>query len=195
MVACIVPPNSFFAHSAPIVLPKKEGMKPGDADYYSILAYLAAILNSMVFDFLIRTRVTMNLSFFFICQTPVPASIDGQVAQEIIKSSARLSSVDDRFREFASVLGVECGPLTMKERVELTARLNALVAKHYSLTWEQLEVILQSFEGFEEDKELVNMKEVKWNDTLIRKFNGEVRKRVLPIFNQLTSEETKVKTV
>jgi len=193
MVACIVPPNSFFAHSAPMTLPKKEGMKPGDAEYYSILAYLAAILNSMVFDFLIRTRVTMNLSFFFIYQTPVPASINGQIAHEIIKISARLSSVDGRFREFASVLGGECSSLTMKERVELTARLNALVAKHYGLNREQLEVILQSFEGFEEDKELVNMKEVRWNDTLIRKFNGEVRKRVLPYFDQLTFQENKVK--
>jgi len=194
MIACIAPPNSFFAHSAPMVLPKKEGMKPGSTDYYSILAYLAAILNSMVFDFLIRTRVTMNLSFFFIYQTPVPASINGQIAQEIIKISARLSSVDNRFSNFASALGVECGPLSMKERIELTAKLNALVAKHYGLNREQLEVILQSFEGFEEDKELVNMKEVKWNDTLIRKFNGEVRKRVLSYFDSLSSEQGEGKT-
>lgn len=61
--------------------------------------------------------------------------------------------------------------------------------KHYGLNREQLEVILQSFDGFEEDKDLVNIKEVVWNDTLIRKFNGEVRKRVLPYFDQLTSKE------
>ena len=99
--------------------------------------------------------------------------LKGEIAKQIVEASARLSSVDDRFKEFASALGVECGPLSMKEHVELIARLNALVAKHYGLSREHLEVILQSFEGFKEDKELVNMKEVKWNDALIRKFNGE----------------------
>lgn len=81
----------------------------------------------MVFDFLIRTRISMNLNFFYIYQTPIPASLDGKIAKQIIEASARLSSIDERFKDFASVLGVECGPLTMKERVELTAKLNALV--------------------------------------------------------------------
>jgi len=189
-IACILPPHSFATYTAPMILPKLNGNKFSRSQYMKLLAYLAGIFNSLVFDFLIRTRVSIHLSFFYIYQTPVPSSLN----EEIIKISARLSAIDARYREFASALGVEYGPLTMKERVELTAKLNALVAKHYGLNREQLEVILQSFDGFEEDKDLVNMKEVKWDDKLIRKFNGEVRKRVLPYFDQLTSQEKEAKT-
>jgi hypothetical protein len=189
-IACILPPHSFATYTAPMILPKLKSGELSQGQYMKLLAYLAGIFNSLVFDFLIRTRVSIHLSFFYIYQTPVPSSLD----EEIIKISARLSSVDERFKEFASVLDVECGPLSMKERIELTAKLNALVAKHYGLDRQQLEVILQSFEGFEEDKELVNMKEVKWNDTLIRKFNGEVRKRVLSYFDALNSEQNEGKT-
>ncbi|MGB9959856.1 MAG: Eco57I restriction-modification methylase domain-containing protein [Candidatus Bathyarchaeales archaeon] len=193
MVACILPPKCFFPNSACVVLPKKgKGVLTG-TENQRLIAYLVAIFNSMIFDFLIRTRISMNLNFFYIYQTPVPASLNSEIAKQIIETSTRLSSIDDRFKDFASSLGVECGPLSMRDRIELTAKLNALVAKHYGLSREQLEVILQSFDGFEEDKELVNMKEVKWNDTLIRKFNGEVRKRVLSYFDQLNSEQSEGK--
>lgn len=189
MIACLLPPESLSPNTAIMVLPKKNGSPIRGTEYLKFIAYLSGIFNSFIFDFLIRSRITMHLNYFYVYQTPIPSIADCDFAEEIIRISARLSSVDNRFKEFASVLGVECGPLTMKERVELTAKLNALVAKHYGLNREQLEVILQSFEGLEEDKDLVNMKEVKWNDTLIRKFNGEVRKRVLPYFDQLTSKE------
>ena len=194
MIACLLPPNSFCSNTAIVVLPQRNGFTLDGKDYSGFIAYLSGIFNSFVFDFLIRSRITMHLNFFYVYQTPVPASMDTDIAKEIVGISARLSSIDDRFKEFASAFGVECGPLSMKERVELTAKLNALVAKHYGLNREQLEVILQSFEGFEEDKELVNMKEVKWNDTLIRKFNGEVRKRVLSYFDALNSEQSEGKT-
>jgi hypothetical protein len=193
MMACILPPRCFSPHSVAIVLPKKDEKALTGNEYLRAISYLVGLLNSMVFDFLLRTRNTMNVSFFYVYQTPVPASLDNEDAEQSAKTSARLSSVDDRFKDFASALGVECGPLTMKERVELTAKLNALIAKDYGLTRGQLEVILQSFEGFEEDKDLINMKEVKWSDTLVRRSNGEARKRVLPCFDQLTPQK-RVKT-
>jgi len=193
-VACILQPKSFCSNSACIILPQKNNKILIGHEYQKMIAYLAGIVNSMIFDFLIRTRISMNLNFFYVYQTPVPATINDDTANQIIQISVRLSCTDDRFKEFASAFGVECGPLSMKERIELTAKLNALVAKHYGLNREQLEVILQSFEGFEEDKELVNMKEVKWNDTLIRKFNGEVRRRVLSYFDSLSSEQSEGKT-
>jgi len=70
-----------------------------------------------------------------------------------------------------------------KELLEMTAELNALVARHYGLSHEELAVILESFSSFEEDPELENMEEIKWSDTLMRKFNGEVRRRVMRYFD------------
>jgi hypothetical protein len=189
-VACILPPKSFCSNSACLILPKKNSGILSGVEYQKMLAYLAGVVNSMVFDFLIRTRISMNLNFFYIYQTPVPAEINGDIANQIIQVSARLSSPDDRFQDFASGLGVKTGPLSMKERIDLTAKLNALVAKHYGLNRDQLQVILESFDGFEEDKELVNLKDIEWNDSLIRKFNGEVRKRVLSYFDELSSEQS-----
>lgn len=73
----------------------------------------------------------------------------------------------------------------MKERIELTAELNGLVARHYNLTRQELEVVLDSFDGFEEDDRLVDLEgQIHWNDQLVRKFNGEVRKRVLDYFDR-----------
>lgn len=46
-------------------------------------------------------------------------------------------------------------------------------------------MILDSFTSFEEDSELENMEEIKWGDALIRKFNGEVRRRVMGYFDAL----------
>ena len=191
MVACILPPKSFCPNSATLVFPLKHNKLDIDDDYYLLLSYLAGILNSFVFDFLIRTRVTMNLNYFYVLETPVPSRFKGSVADNICEISAMLSSQDNRFEELAESLGIRISSLDMRQRIELTAKLNACVAKHYGLSREQFEIILHSFEGFKEDKELINMKEVRWDDTLIRKFNGEVRKRTIPIFDQLTSEESR----
>jgi hypothetical protein len=188
MIACILPPRCFSPHTVVIVLAKKDKTTLTGREYLQMTAYLAGLFNSMIFDFALRARSTMHASFFYVYQTPVPFSLNEKCVKEITRISARLSSTDERYREFASALGVELGPLSMKERLELTARLNALVAKQYGLSRKQLGVVLDSFDGFEEDEKLVNMKEVKWNDTLIRKFNGEVRKRVLTYFDKLNPE-------
>ena len=44
-------------------------------------------------------------------------------------------------------------------------------------------MILESFTSFEEDSELENLEEIKWSDGLMRKFNGEVCRRVLGYFD------------
>lgn len=194
MISCILPPRCFCPNSACILVPKKDNDVSAGKEYHRYVAFIAAVFNSMVFDFLIRTRISANMNFFYIYQTPVPRRVEGKTVEEIIETSSRLSSIDERFSYFAANLGAACGPLSMRERIELTARLNALVARLYSLNKEQLQIIVDSFEGFEEDKELEKMKEIKWSESLIRKLNGEVRKRVLPYFDQLNSKETAVKS-
>jgi len=76
----------------------------------------------------------------------------------------------------------------MKERIQLSAQLNALVAKHYGLSREELAAILQTFVGFEEDKTLEKLQgDITWDEKLIRKFNGEVRKHVLQEFDTMSA--------
>jgi hypothetical protein len=183
-IACLLPPYSFSPHTvSTVVFKDQNGRTLLDQKYRLLSAYLGAVMNSYVFDFLIRTRVSAHLSFFYVYQTPVPADFSSQRWLEIGRLAARLNCVDDRYRGFAEALGSEWGPLTMAERVELTAKLNALVAKHYGLTKDEFEVILNSFTSFEEDEKIMELGvNFEWTDELVRKFNGEVRRRVLKYF-------------
>jgi hypothetical protein len=189
MVSCIIPPRSFCSNKAIVVLPKVNAELVRNSTYHRTLSYFLGVFNSFVFDFLIRARITMSLNFFYVYQTPVPANYTGGLAREIVRLAARLSAHDDRFRDFARDVGVDCGPLSMSERIDLTAKLNALVARHYGLSLEEFKTITDSFEGFEEGKGLEKLEEVEWNDNLIRKFNWEVRQRALAYFEKTVEAE------
>jgi hypothetical protein len=194
MIAAILPPHIFLANKATMVLPKlNRGISFGE-EYYELIAYFAGILNSMVFDFLLRKRVSINLNFFYIIETPFPDQIDSKISQRIVNIAAKLSSPDVRFDAFSRALSVEQGQLSMDDRIRSLAELNALVAKLYDLSRDELQVILLSFESFEEDNELIKMKKIEWDDCLIRKLNGETRKLVLHYFDLLNSEQTGAKT-
>ncbi len=190
MIACILPPRTFSPHSVATVVPILSDNSDYDKSYISLIAYLTGIINSFVFDFLLRARVTMNLSFFYIYQTPIPFDFTGDVAKRIEFISAVLSSQSEKYSAFASSFNIKPVRLAMKERIELLAELNALVARHYGLSRIDLIVILESFEGFKEDENLASIDaEVKWTDNLIMKFNGEVRKRVLKYFDAVKTKD------
>jgi hypothetical protein len=145
----------------------------------------------MVFDYLIRRRITMHLNFFYVEQTPVPSDIRSLRAKEIIRLSARLSACDERLSDLAASLGVDHGPLSIRDRVERLAKLDALVATHYGIGREDYHYIIKTFEAFQEWKDFENDSTVVWNDSLIRKLNGEVRKRVLTYYDEISSEDGK----
>jgi len=190
MVACILPKNVFTPNTASIVLPRFNGVFNFDREYLHMISYLAGIFNSMVFDFLMRNRITMHLSFFFVYQTPIPAAFSDKTANEITRISARLSASDERFADYAGMLGVEYGRMTMRERIGNTAELNALVAYHYGITKIELQTILDSFDGFAENKELIKVDHVaNWSEMLIRELNGEVRKRVMEHYDSIVGRE------
>jgi hypothetical protein len=67
----------------------------------------------------------------------------------------------------------------MKERIDIAAKLEAMVAHLYGLSKSEFQYIVTTFDSIEEDSNLVRMQEIGWNDDLIRKFNGEVRKRAV----------------
>ena len=167
MIACVLPKHVFTPHNAFVVLPRFNGELELGSKYNRMISYLAGIFNSLVFDYLIRLRITMNLSYFFVYQTPIPAKFSGGIADEIVRVSAQMSSPDERFNEYAANLGVRAHQLSMAERIDLTANLNALVAKHYGLDRDELQTVLDSFDGFIEDETILKMgSEIKWSDQL-----------------------------
>jgi hypothetical protein len=190
MIACIVPGHTFTPNTAPLVVPRYRGRLLLDKKYYTMILYLAGIFNSTVFDFMIRRRITMHLNFFYLEQTPIPQEIGNKLANEIMHLAARLSCCDDRFTDLADAVGVKVSALTINERIDLTAKLDACVAHHYGLNHEEYEYIVHTFDAFEEDKKIrtLGIGQVQWDDSLIRKFNGEMRKRALELFHELGNE-------
>ena len=184
MIACIVHSQTFLSNKAPLVISKLQSF---DSNYERQISYLCGIFNSLIFDFLVRSRVTMSLNFFYIYQTPVPRDFTGNVAKRIERISAVLSSPTEDYSSFASNFNIQPRRLTMKERIELLAELNAHVARHYGLNRDELSIVLESFEGFKEDEKVLELgQDVAWSDEIIRKLNGEVRKRVLSYFDNLS---------
>lgn len=193
MIACIMPPRVFFPNNAIIVHPLMAGKMPEGAEYYRLIAYLCGVMNSFAFDFAVRQRVSANLNFFFIYQNPVPPYDTSEIVDEIVRISAALSFRDDRYEEAAKALGTQPRQISVAEMVDLLARLNALAALHYGLSKREYQVIANSFEGFEEDPALLEMRMpaasdpkggFAWTDILIRKINGEARRLSLKYFDE-----------
>ena len=185
MVACVLPPRCWLPNLAPTVIPLVNGEIPDEKEFAKLVSYLAAVFNSFVFDFIVRSKMSTSLNYFYVYQSPVPSGRNDREANALVDIARRLSAVDQRFDGYAAQLEGKAVTVSLRDRIELTAQLNALVAKKYGLTRRELEQILESFDAFEEDKNLENLKEFKWDDTFVRKFNGEVRKRVLPYFDKL----------
>lgn len=188
MISCIVQPYTFNTNLAPLVIPKIGSRIALGKEYDRMICYLAGVFNSMTFDFLIRQKVSTSLNYFYVYQTPVPTFADNELVSEIVKISARLSCTLEGFESIAKSTGVKPGILTIKERLELTAKLDALVAHQYGLSRKEYEYIIGTFDSFEKDPTLADKIQQTWNDSIIRKFNGEVRERVLDYYDKIAAE-------
>ena len=75
------------------------------------------------------------------------------------------------------------------ERIDTTARLDALVACAYGLSKDEYRMVLDSFK-FGEDPSLLDAKTADWSDNrVLRGFYGEVRKAAMPHFEALAREK------
>ena len=72
--------------------------------------------------------------------------------------------MDERFAAFADEAGVECGPLTESERRDKRAEIDALVARAYGLTVDELRFIFTDFTE--------NAVSTAYRELVIEKFEG-----------------------
>ena len=71
------------------------------------------------------------------------------------------------------------------DRIDTTARLDALVAHAYNLSKDEYRMILDSFK-FGEDPSLLRAESADWSDNkVLRRFYGEVRKAAMPHFEAI----------
>jgi hypothetical protein len=135
MRSCLAPPRVFAIHDAPQLIWPRGG--PHDQ------MYVLAVFNSLPFDWLLRRRVETHVTFGILNALPVPAS--PVQAGRLSELAGRLSCVDDRYDEFARRAGVDVGPASDEERLEMEAEIDALVARAYGLSREYLEVVFADF--------------------------------------------------
>ena len=136
VIACLIPPRTPLTNKGPYLI----------FSGWSSLAQFSILgtLNSISFDWIARRYVETNLNFFILNMLTFPPT-DNTPWESIGSLAARLSCVDERFAEFAAEASVECGPLTDAESNEKRAEIDALVARAYGLTDDELRFIFTDF--------------------------------------------------
>ncbi len=135
-IACLIPPTTPLTNSAPYLV--LAGWDPISQ------ANLLGVLNSVPFDWVARRYVETHLNFYVLNSLTLPPP-DNTPWEHIGRLAARLSCVDDRFAEFAVEAGVECGVLTEAQHNDMRAEIDALVARAYGLTEDELRFIFTDF--------------------------------------------------
>ena len=126
-------------------------------------ASILSVMNSTPFDWLGRRYIEANVNYFIFNGLSFPSE-DNTPWERIGKLAARLSCVDERFADFAAEAGVECGVLTPTQRGDMRAEIDALVAKAYDLTADELRFIFTDFTG--------NALPQVYRDLVLDKFEG-----------------------
>ncbi len=140
MIAAIMPKRVFFGHS--INATRNALSSP-------YLLFSAALLNSFVLDFALRSSVSQNLTMFFVYQLPVPRLTEADTGfKPIAERAARLVCTTPEFDDLAKEVGLgdhKAGATDPAERARLRAELDGLVAHLYGLTEEEFAHILCTF--------------------------------------------------
>lgn len=193
VIASIVPPHRFFAHSlGGIILTKNDMVAFGD-EYNRTIAYILGVLNSLTFDFIARSKTQMNVAPI-IESLPIPnkSDLDDFIADASARLACGRQGNDDKkdkkeLAAFATTFGLSPKPMSPAERIDTAARLDAMVAHGYGLSKKEYEMILESFK-FQEDSTLHDASMADWSDNkVLRKFYGEVRKAAMPHFEEIAS--------
>lgn len=140
LIGTMIPAHSFYGHSL------NAAIEPRDS---SIQLYIAALLNSFVFDYFLRLSVGSNLTMFYIYQTPAPRlQPSDQRCLSLSKRAARLICVDPAYDGLACKVGLsghKDGATDPTERARLRAEIDGLVAHLYGLSEEEFAHILKTF--------------------------------------------------
>ncbi len=140
MIGTILPQESVFGNS----LNGSGTSIPRDT-----LPYIAAVLNSFMFDYFLRLQVTANLNMFFIYSSRVPRlQTTDERFQRIATRAAKLICITPEFDDLAREVGLashRAGAHDEAERSRLRAELDGLIAHLYGLTEAEFAHVLKSF--------------------------------------------------
>jgi len=146
MISTIIPPN-FHGNKIPTAkIFDDQGKQLIDNTNQF---FLCAVWNSFVLDWLLRTKVTTTLNYFYIYQLPVPRlTKNDRYFNDIVQRAAKLICTTPEFDELAQEVGLvshQQGVTNETERANLRAELDGMVAHLYGLTEDEFSYILTTF--------------------------------------------------
>lgn len=144
--AALVPPEVFLNHKAPYFL-----WPAGDAKDQ---AFLLAVLSSVPLDWYARRFVEISLTYFVLNPFPVPRPPRTDPRwRRAVALAGRLAAPDDRFAAWAAAVGVPHGPLDPTEKQAMVEELDAVVARLYGLSSDQLAHVFDTFHEWPREEE------------------------------------------
>ncbi|AFY39856.1 putative transcriptional regulator [[Leptolyngbya] sp. PCC 7376] len=146
LISSILPKNIFFGHSMNASIVYTDNQR---SICNRELLFVLSCLNSFVFDASLRSRVSQNITMFYIYQIPVPRLQKGdQWFDEIVERAAKLICTTPEFDDLAAEVGLgshENGVTDEAERGKLRAELDGIIAHLYGLTEAEFTHILSTF--------------------------------------------------
>ncbi|MGW4891006.1 Eco57I restriction-modification methylase domain-containing protein [Kitasatospora sp. NPDC004240] len=149
LIATVLPPGTAVTNAVHYFY--RSSWEPAKNGYRTVLpapamVYVVALMNSLVWDFLVRRKASAHVTKSIMATMPVAdVPLDQGPGAHVVALSARLTCRGAEFEELAEVLGVECAPLSASKERELRAELDARVAHLYKLSTDHLELILADF--------------------------------------------------
>ncbi len=141
MVATVIPRNVFCGNS---LLVSKSGFQDDTEKLFCV-----AVLDSFVIDWLLRQKVTTNINMFYVYQLPIPRFTSRDPAfAPIVERAARLICTTPEFDDLAKEVGLKShkdGGTDPKQRAQLRAELDGMIAHLYHLTEQEFTHILSTF--------------------------------------------------
>ena len=135
-ICCLVPPETPLTDRAPYI---------AFYEWRSLeQAFVLGVFNSIPFDWQARRSVETTLNYFILNGLTFPPP-DDTPWRDIGELAAQLSCVDERFAAFGDEAGVEWGLLAESDRRDKRAKIDALVARAYGLTVDELRFIFNDF--------------------------------------------------
>ncbi|MEV0947545.1 hypothetical protein [Rhodococcus sp. NPDC049939] len=139
VIAALLPPGTAAMEKAPVLVQRRGGAREAAA--------LLGIMSSLPFDWYMRRWVELKLSFELLNPSPIPdVNIASPFGGRLVEAAGRLASVDERYEEWATEVGVPVGTVkTPSEKDDLIAEIDALVSLLYGLTEDQVEHVFATF--------------------------------------------------
>jgi len=140
LVAALIPADRVLVQSAPWVLwtdPKHPVAHE---------AFLLGVMSSIPADWWMRRFIEGHADEEAFASLRVPdADPSSGSGARVVALAGRLACPDDRFASWAKAVGVACGPLDPAEKQEMIEELDAVVARLYRLSPDQLAHVFDTF--------------------------------------------------